>query len=406
MFEAGQEISLEGDRGATRVTVRGWKEGVYLLVDIPSKGWNVRDASPLVGRIFHEGSYHGFTTHSLGGFMEIGLMVLQYPEDTIETEYRMSERFSVTAPVTIYRTTAEKTVEWDGIITDISKDGCQLMSHKSIPVDTTVFLRGAFTDSSTFETIGVFIKSSEIVGGQYRYGGRFEISSDSDMDALAAYIDKMKGFRETDIVVKQQSSAPEIPVGARCQIQVGKTRYTSTLRGSNFPKFIIMDIPFDNNKPVIVHHHAEGVVRFESGGVISGFEAQVTKQYTSPFAIWVTSYPEEIQSVNLRKSQRITTFLLSKLVSPDKREMEGAIVDLSEGGGLFVTGSNSVKEGARHLLEVTLPSGETIQELSCVAKSVKQKGEKTLVGLLFNVETNEKYSKLLSFYLSCAQRLF
>lgn len=405
MFEIGQELTLEQGRLHARSFVRGWKEGSYLLVDIPDKGWNTRDPSEMIARMFHEGAYHGFTTYIMGAYLEIGLMALQYPDETIDTSYRESERFPVTVPMTIYRTVGDKVAEWEGVITDISKNGCQLMCQRSMHIDSVVFLRGHFTDASGFETIGCVIKSRDIRAGQYLYGVRFEITSDSDKEALDGFFEKLRAYKEAEHAPERTSNAPKIPPGARSQIQISGTRYNSILRGEKFPRYALLDIPLDKGRPLVVSHHADVIVRFEYSGVIYGFESQVIKQYTSPYALWVIQYPEEIQSVNLRRSHRITTLLLGKLVL-NGRKSEGAIVDLSEGGGMFITFDEGLKEGQRALLELTLPSGEILEGLSCLVKSVKRKGDKTLVGLLFHTQQEDKYPTLLSYYLSCAQLLF
>lgn len=406
MFQPDQEISLEKEKGFARTSVRGWRKGAYLLVDIPEGGWNTRDRSEIVARLFHEGAYHGFTTRILGAFIEIGLMALAWPEETIDTSYRESERFPVTAPVTMYRTVGDKTLEWEGLIIDISRDGCQVICEKPLQLDTFLFLKGPFPDGSAFETIGFVIKSRDMVSGRYRYGGRFEMTGDEDERALAAFLKRLSVYRGAGMSFAEPPPArPRIEVGARCQAQISRVRYNSILRGSHFPRFALMDIPSERGKPVVVHHHAEAVIRFESKGTIYGFESQVIKQYTHPFPLWVIQYPEEIQTLNLRKSRRVTTFLRGRLVSP-RGAGEGAVVDLSEGGGLFASDWGGFQEGERLAMELFLPSGEKAGPIPCVARSIKPKGRKTLVGLSFTGGEDEQSGKLRAYYLSCARMLF
>lgn len=190
-----------------------------------------------------------------------------------------------------------------------------------------------------------------------------------------------------------------IPVGELCQIQLDQGKHSSFFRGYSYPKYILIDGPVARGAPVVAFSGTAYVVRFIHEGLVYGYESMLMKQYTSPISLWVMRYPDEIQVVNLRKSQRVSTFIPASFTNGE-RPITGAIIDISEGGGFFVApGKAMIQPGQTAQMDMTLPNGEKITGFECKICSVKPNGSKVSFGINFNQLDTVNSQKIKSFYL-------
>ncbi len=116
-------------------------------------------------------------------------------------------------------------------------------------------------------------------------------------------------------------------------------------------------------------------------------------------------YPDNIEKINLRKSERIKIFLPGRLRVGEDIYI-GAIVDLSKDGCLFTMEPGEIVPDQEGILQVDLPGGDTLEKLPCGVKNVWMESGKTNVGLVFDNTDDEEYFKIRSFYNVCAERLF
>lgn len=190
-----------------------------------------------------------------------------------------------------------------------------------------------------------------------------------------------------------------IPVGEPCQIQLDQGKHPSFFRGYSYPKYILLDGPLSHGSPVVSVSGASYVVRFIHNGMVYGYDSMLMKQYTTPVNLWVMRYPDEIQTVNLRRSLRVNTFIPATFAGGEG-DIAGAFVDISEGGGLFSAPGNAAPQpGHTAQMDMTLPNGDKIVGLECKICSVKPIGGKVLLGINFNQQDTANIQKIKSFYL-------
>ena len=201
-----------------------------------------------------------------------------------------------------------------------------------------------------------------------------------------------------------KDTAIKIPIGERCQVQIDQSKFSSVLRGYHFPKFVLMETPTAKGKIAVAPTGFYYIVRFIHEGHVCGFESQLLKQYGTPISLWVMKYPEDMQIVNLRKSKRISTFLPANLVL-NGEAIPGAVIDISEGGGLFTTDIEKLEQNVTFGISFTLPTGEKVEQLPCVSRAIFKKDNRTMVGLSFDTE-DERANPVKSFYLEMAGHLF
>jgi c-di-GMP-binding flagellar brake protein YcgR len=290
-----------------------------------------------------------------------------------------------------------------GVITNISESGCQLACQETFNVDDQLFLRITFPTGTRVEKISCILKSVNDEAGKFNYGVMFDIIDDDELIPIKEFINAVSEYFGSWIIMEQNSEVM-IPIGDVCQVQYGDEKMFSTFRGCRKPDYALIDMPTAGGKPVYIHFNSNFMIRFLASGSVYGFETRIVNTHTKPITICVIEYPTEIKAVNLRKSKRITTHLPAT-IETKQGLLKGAIIDLSEGGGLFSTlpsESVVIPKGEECLLSATLPSGEKVDKLRTQLCSVKEREGKTMIGLRFDRNGNGAYSILKSYYDICS----
>lgn len=192
MFKTGMDITLERNRLSAHALVRGWKNGVYILMEMPDLRWKQNDPDPIVARAFSKGKYYGFTTKFMGVLPEVNLVILEYPEDIIDNTLRAAERYAVTLPVKLTARYKGSSFEYEGMITDISKGGCLLRSSRALKINDTYILSGTFPAGETFSGILLTTLTSEGSNGRFENRCRFDSIPPEDELALSRFLGMVK----------------------------------------------------------------------------------------------------------------------------------------------------------------------------------------------------------------------
>lgn len=196
----------------------------------------------------------------------------------------------------------------------------------------------------------------------------------------------------------------QVPIGETCQVEIGLAKYRSVFRGFVYPRYLIIDPPVAAGKPAIVPRDSIFIIRFLHDGLVYGFETTLIRAYTKPSQFWITEFPGKMKSTVIRKSARIKTLLPARLET-ETGPVTGALVDLSDGGGLFCSDNGSAKgleKGRSGFLFATLPSGEKVTKLLSHIRNVQLKEGRTLLGLSFEARNEDSYLAIRSFYEECA----
>ncbi len=194
LFEAGQELSLERGSSTAKTILRGWKSGQYLMVDMPSAHWSAADKTPIIGRLFIEDTYYGFTTQYLGVLRELKLLILRYPEDKVDTSYRKSSRIGGALPVTIMYESAAGKEEDKGVITNISEEGCQIVCSRSFQVNDKLLLSVDFPTGSRIENIACILRYVASINNKFSYGAEFDVIDDDELNPVKEFLERLSAF--------------------------------------------------------------------------------------------------------------------------------------------------------------------------------------------------------------------
>jgi len=410
LFKPGMEVAMDGGMSPFKTVIRGWKEGKYILAEKPGPSAGLKLGLPLVGRVFFDGVYHGFSTDVTGVLPESGLFASRYPDDIVETSVRKDERFKLVWPVTVAR---EKNSEFrlDGAILDISAGGCGFLSGMAFKNGEKAYLSAMTPGGKRIDGLPIEIRSMRNEGKRQVYGGLFSLNGDSVVnDAINSFLNTIKnyGLDETESDLGGHNPNPSsgnIEVGAKAIVQIGAQKLSTVFRGMT-SKHTLIDAPIVGGRPLLLTRGDIITVRYASGGKIYTFESEIIRQYTSPSCFWAVNSPGPLRGVSLRKSPRVTVFIPGN-IEDTLTGIEGALVNLSEGGGLFSAKTCSgIIQGLSYSLNLELPDGSRVTGLKCVVRSQRKLDEKSLIGFSFDEDGEpEALLNLRSYYNDCLRLL-
>ncbi len=139
----------------------------------------------------------------------------------------------------------------------------------------------------------------------------------------------------------------------------------------------------------------ELVVRMVLGASVVGFKAEVMEKMESPGPVYFLSFPERVERVDLRKSERMPVFIPVEVAVTTGEEKEkglhlfqGALINLSD-GGCGLRAKSLVRDIKSCTVSFALPGSAQVHVLEC---NVVSKGKKTSFGaywgLAFRREAN------------------
>lgn len=169
-----------------------------------------------------------------------------------------------------------------------------------------------------------------------------------------------------------------------------KVQFQSKLLGLEERQYLIVKLVHVKqvrNFQEVFFQGVQLVVRYLHSGSVLGFRSTVLKVMFNPTLI-VISYPEHVESQELRASKRIKCVLPAQLAIGDDLP-EGLIIALSKTGALFTMKISQNKNGLSDLidkeihLEIELPGAENLPKIPCVLKNVKKTKGKMDYGLKF-----------------------
>jgi hypothetical protein len=129
----------------------------------------------------------------------------------------------------------------------------------------------------------------------------------------------------------------DLPIGHEMLVQFEgeKARFKSSYYGQKPEEFLIVQMP---GIPGIREKLLNGnglVVRYLVGGRVYGFKSHPVGNVVRPCPLIFLTYPQSIESLNLRQSERVNTFL-DATGTIDDVSMDGVILDLSVGGCMLM----------------------------------------------------------------------
>ncbi len=207
---------------------------------------------------------------------------------------------------------------------------------------------------------------------------------------------------------------PQLPMGVEWGMQLlirfsgFAESYKTTLVGMERGRYLICSAPYVPGIWTVLNAADQTTVRYLCEGVVYGFKCTLLTVFDKPFRLLVLSYPENIETVNLRQHQRIPC-LIPAIAKVGETTYAGALVDLSLSGCCFVWDSPEDKETAVSSgdeIEISYQmaglSGDQVARIKVT--SVRRYGSRVTLGGSF-ISLEENASSAIETYLETAQKL-
>jgi c-di-GMP-binding flagellar brake protein YcgR len=182
-----------------------------------------------------------------------------------------------------------------------------------------------------------------------------------------------------------------IELGCKLFVQIEgiKERLSSNLIGLLPKRYLIVRTPMLTGIEYILKEGNKVVVRYVHLGEVYGFHSTVVRSITNPSKIIFLSYPQQIETINLRKVPRIGCFFPASL-HHQKDEVKGIIKNLSVEGIKFTTKNIeglpleklSIEDDV--VLHFPLLGIDGIQEIHGKIKNMSQEQEELDFGIQFD----------------------
>lgn len=204
----------------------------------------------------------------------------------------------------------------------------------------------------------------------------------------------------------------EAQVGARVMVEpvgVGE-KFATEFLGWERGRYVMLKLPSKFLNVENLHLDKVVVVKYlHSGGRICAFRSTVLALIHAPVRILFLRYPETLEVVSLRKEDRVDCFV-PVVLSADGDSWEGALVNLSPGGGKLVLDARESgrlpRTGGLLALSFRL-LGKGVEECQVSGRAIKAavEGGRVVLVLVFEgvssgtQEQIARYVELASAYL-------
>ena len=135
-LKLGQKVTITVRGEVFTVIVRGWRQGQYVLLDLPRVGVEDFKIPPQIGIQVHftkVGLFVSFKTTSILSFVQaISFLVIEYPRSFDSHNLRKHERFKANFPLRYHYEEDGQKIEDSGIVRDISESGILFTHTKQV----------------------------------------------------------------------------------------------------------------------------------------------------------------------------------------------------------------------------------------------------------------------------------
>ena len=184
--------------------------------------------------------------------------------------------------------------------------------------------------------------------------------------------------------------------------------YKTTLAGMERGRYLICSAPSLPGLWTVLNAPDQTTVRYLHDGVVYGFKCTLLTALAKPFQLLVLSYPDKIETVNLRQHQRVPCLIPAK-AKTGQTHWDGALLDLSLSGCCFVwdmprEAQDTVSSGDEMEISYRMPGSPGEQVARINVTSVRKYGSRVTVGGSF-VGLDGAASEEIRTYLETAQKL-
>ena len=180
----------------------------------------------------------------------------------------------------------------------------------------------------------------------------------------------------------------------------GLGSFRSTLIGMEQDAYIIVKLPPMPDIPSKLFQKNHIVVRYFHDGNAYGFRSTLTGLVKEPYRLHFLAYPDSVESLNLRKSQRhiclIPAHIGIKTLEGGKMDLRGVISDISVGGCSFECTDNGdgmgegVAIGRVVRIFFRFPNEEAWRTILAEIRTLRSDRNKVVLGLQYQIDPHHE----------------
>jgi len=209
-------------------------------------------------------------------------------------------------------------------------------------------------------------------------------------------------------MAKQDKRPLDFRIGEKVLVDLEGTgrRFWTEAYGRIREEFILLRHPMSSAFKDLLNKDQPITARYmDAKGSIYGFKSTVVGAIARPSPILVITHPFTVESVNLRRHERVQCFLPSVLFL-EGSEMTGYIVNISAGGAKLVwplsdDASPELPPDAEAFCQFRMPGAESELYARSIIKGTTLNGSKCIIGLKFE-DLEEENKRLITDYVQLA----
>jgi c-di-GMP-binding flagellar brake protein YcgR len=171
------------------------------------------------------------------------------------------------------------------------------------------------------------------------------------------------------------------------QIEGMEEKFRSILVGIESPVYLMVRMQIPTRFRNQIDKGTIFIVRYVYLGNVYGFKTKTIGTVDKPYKITFLSYPETVESLNIRKAQRVSCFIPAT-IGINKRQFRGLVMEISRSGTRFRISSSPdlIREVTiNDPISISFPllGFEGIQNFKGIIKSVNSDSEGLYFGIQF-----------------------
>ncbi len=180
-----------------------------------------------------------------------------------------------------------------------------------------------------------------------------------------------------------------IALGSELNMQIDgmEEKFKSILIGIEAPTYIMVRMRIPSRFRNQIDNGTIFLVQYVYMGHLYGFRTKSLGSVEKPYKVTFLSYPEKVESLNIRKAPRVSCFIPATLET-DKEQLRGLVMEISKSGIRFTIKTDKGDTNDMKIndsLEISFPllGFEGIHKLKGIIKSINCDATGTSFGIQF-----------------------
>jgi ribosome-associated toxin RatA of RatAB toxin-antitoxin module len=201
-------------------------------------------------------------------------------------------------------------------------------------------------------------------------------------------------IKEKEIMERNEKLAIALGSELNMQIEGMEEKFKSILIGIEAPTYLMVRMQIPTRFRNQIDEGTTFMIRYIYMGEVYGFRSKLIGSVKKPYKITFLSYPDRVDSLNIRRAQRVSCFIPATIELTQKR-LRGLVLEISKSGTRFTINADNeivkevkIDDAAR--ISFPLLGFEGIHSFNGLIKSISS----DTVGISFGIQFEDVKSSL------------